>query len=80
MEYSQTEAAQYIGIPFRTYQSYEYGQAVPQNKNLAKLERACAPTPYSSNGDGTGHFEERVLNELAELRQIVLGARQLDGH
>lgn len=33
----QKDIAEYLNLPLRTYQSYEYGEAEPSNETLVKL-------------------------------------------
>jgi transcriptional regulator with XRE-family HTH domain len=77
---NQHQAAERIGVKYRTYQDWERGK-VPQPPGLAKLRSADAPT-ISEDGvgdaDALAEFEERVLGELAELRRLLLDRQDSD--
>jgi transcriptional regulator with XRE-family HTH domain len=74
---TQAEAAEELGVPTRTFQNWELGNAAPQASGLAKLRAAGAPIAFNDDG-GLADFEERVLGDLAELRRL-LGERRDSG-
>ena len=67
---NQREAAEHIGVSWRTYQGWEQGRNAPSAAGLAGLERAKAPLPIPTRRHHED-FEVRMLAEADRVRQSL---------
>jgi transcriptional regulator with XRE-family HTH domain len=79
---SQKEFAKKFGIPFRTYQRYEYGERMPPLEVLEKIvKQAKVKISWLLVGeDLSGDFEEIhvSMREIIDIQSKILSSGKLD--
>lgn len=81
---NQRVVAAKIGIPYQSYQTYEYGKSVPSAEVIAKIADAYnVSTDYllgrSDNPQPT-NFDEREVREAFAIRDKVRQIQQLQAN
>ena|SRR3990167_6534493 len=66
-KWTQSEAAEKIGIGLRFYQKLEYGESEPGFKTIEKIHEAFGLTPLMSESEMVKQPIEQVLLEFGRL-------------
>ena len=68
--FSQKEFSEKIGIPFRTYQNYEYGERLPPGHVLSRVAEMCGKTVDYLLG------REPLQMVISEAKELYLAEKE----